>query len=49
MTDQVSEIPVVADITARGAERFSPLSAVPFVAGVNCLDAVQLRRIVLVR
>jgi hypothetical protein len=35
---------VVADASARGAARFSHPSAVLVVAGVACLDAVQLRR-----
>jgi hypothetical protein len=30
----------VANVAARGAGRFSPLSAVPLVASVDCLDAV---------
>jgi hypothetical protein len=30
----------VANVAARGAGRFSPLSVVPLVAGVDCLDAV---------
>jgi hypothetical protein len=44
-----SEIPVVVDVAARGAGRFSPVSAMPLVAGVDCLAAVQVRRIALVR
>jgi hypothetical protein len=42
MTDPFSEIPVVADAAERGADRFSLLSAVPVVAAVECLDAMQL-------
>jgi hypothetical protein len=45
LTDQFSEFPIVAD----AATRFSHLSAVPVVAGVECLDAVQLHRTALVR
>jgi hypothetical protein len=41
--------PVLADAAARGAARFSHLSAVPVVAGVQSLDAVQLRTTPLVR
>jgi hypothetical protein len=44
-----SEITVVADTVARVAEHFSPLSAVTLVDGVDCLEAVQLRRTALVR
>jgi hypothetical protein len=47
-TDQFSEIPVVVPAAARVTGRFSLLSAVPLV-GVDCLDAVQLLRIALVR
>jgi hypothetical protein len=39
----------VADAAARGAASFSLLFAVRVVAGVACLDAVQLRRTALVR
>jgi hypothetical protein len=39
----------VADAAARGAVCFSHLSTVPVVAGVACVDAVQLRRTVLAR
>jgi hypothetical protein len=45
----VSEISVVADAAARGAEPFSHLSLVPVVDDVTCLDAVQLHRTALVR
>jgi hypothetical protein len=48
MSDLFSEFPVVADVAAWGATRFSHLSAVPVDAGLECLDAVQLRRTVLV-
>jgi hypothetical protein len=41
LTDLLSEIPFVADTAA--------LSASPVVAGVVCLDAVQLRRTAVVR
>jgi hypothetical protein len=41
LTDLCSEIPFVADAAA--------LSALLVIAGVVCLDAVQLRRIALVR
>jgi hypothetical protein len=44
-----SDIPVVVAVAARGTGRFYPLSAVPLVAGVGCLDEVQLRRIALLR
>jgi hypothetical protein len=37
----------VADAAERGAARFSNLSAVPVVAVVECLDAMQLHRTVL--
>jgi hypothetical protein len=40
LTDLFSEIPVVADTAERGAGRFSPLTAVPLVVGVACLDVV---------
>jgi hypothetical protein len=49
LTDLFSEIPLVADVAARGAGRVSLLSAVRLVAGVACLDAVHSRRIALVR
>jgi hypothetical protein len=47
-TDLFSEIPVVADTTAQGDGRFSPVCSA-FVAGVDCLDAMWLYRIALVR
>jgi hypothetical protein len=49
LTDLFSEFPVVADAAERGAARFSHVSAVPVVAVVECLDAVQLHRTVLMR
>jgi hypothetical protein len=49
LTDLFSEFPVVADAAARGATSFSHVSAVPLVAGLTCLDAVQLRSTALVR
>jgi hypothetical protein len=49
LTDLFSEIPVVADTAARGAGHFSPMSAVPLVAAVVCLDAMHLRKTTLVR
>jgi hypothetical protein len=36
----VFEIPVVADAAARGAVRFSHLSALPVIAVVECLGAL---------
>jgi hypothetical protein len=42
LTDLLSEFPVVADTAARGAASFSHISALSVVAGVSCLDAVQL-------
>jgi hypothetical protein len=49
-TDRLfSENSVVAATAARDAGRFYHLSAVPVVAGVRCLYAVQLRRTALVR
>jgi hypothetical protein len=39
----------MADVAERGAARFSHLSAVPVVAVVESLDAIQLHRIVLLR
>jgi hypothetical protein len=39
----------VADAAERGAARFSRLSAVPVVADVESLDAMQLHRAVLLR
>jgi hypothetical protein len=47
-TDLLSEFPVVADAAARGGERSSHMPAVPVVASVACLDAVQLRKTFLV-
>jgi hypothetical protein len=47
--DLFSQFPVVADAAARRAGSFSRMSAMPVVAGVACLDAVQLRRSALVR
>jgi hypothetical protein len=44
-----SEFPVVTDVAARGAARFCHLSAVPVVAVVECLDAMQLHVTVLMR
>jgi hypothetical protein len=49
LTSLFSEIPVVADAAAQGVASFSHLSAVPVVAGVACLDAVQLQRTSLMR
>jgi hypothetical protein len=40
---------VVADAAGRGAAGLSNMYAVPVVAGVACLDAVQLCRTALVR
>jgi hypothetical protein len=40
---------VAADAAARGSASFPHMSAVPVVAGVACLDVVQLRRTALVR
>jgi hypothetical protein len=44
-----SEIPVAANPAERSAARFSYLLAVPMVAAVECLDAMQLHRTVLMR
>jgi hypothetical protein len=49
LTDLFSEFPVVAYAAAWDATSFSRLCAVPVVAGVACLDTVQLRRTALVR
>jgi hypothetical protein len=49
LTDLFSEFPVVADAVAWGTKSFYDMSAVPMVAGVTCLDAVQLRRTALIR
>jgi hypothetical protein len=49
LADLFSDFPVVADAAARCAARSFHLSAVPVVAGVAYLDAVQLRRTALVR
>jgi hypothetical protein len=49
LMDQFSEFPVVADAAAQDAACVSHLSMVPVVAGVVCLDAVQLERTALVR
>jgi hypothetical protein len=49
LADLLSEFPVVADAAALGAARLSPLSAVPVIAGVQCLDAVKMHRTVLMR
>jgi hypothetical protein len=49
LTYLISEFPVVENAAARGAARFLHLSAMPVVAGVACLDAVQLRRTTVVR
>jgi hypothetical protein len=49
LRDMYSEFSLVADAAARSAARFYHLSAVPVVAGVECLEAVQLRRTALVR
>jgi hypothetical protein len=38
-TNLFPEFPVVADAAARGAARFSHLSVVPVVAGVQCLGS----------
>jgi hypothetical protein len=48
LTDLSSEFPFVAYAAARGPKSF-PMFAVPVVAGVACLDAVQLRRTALMR
>jgi hypothetical protein len=45
----VFEFPVMSDSAVRGAARFFHLCAVSVVAGVACLDAMQLHRITLVR
>jgi hypothetical protein len=45
----ISEFPIVSDVAARGAAHFPRLSAVPMVAGVEGLDAVQLSMTALVR
>jgi hypothetical protein len=37
-----SKFSVVADAAARGVARFSHMSAVPVLAGVACLDTMQL-------
>jgi hypothetical protein len=47
--DLLSEFPVVADAAAREASSFFHMSAVLVVAGVACLDAVELRSSVLER
>jgi hypothetical protein len=47
--DLFSELPFGEDPAARGSASISHMSAVPVVAGVSCLDAVQLRRTALVR
>jgi hypothetical protein len=49
VTDLFSEFLVVADAAARGSGNFPHMSAVPVVAGVACLDPVQLRTTALVR
>jgi hypothetical protein len=49
MADPFSEIPVVADAAERGAARFFHLSAVPVVAVVESLNAMELHKIVLLR
>jgi hypothetical protein len=49
LTDLFSEFPVVADAAARGPESFYYMSVVPVVAGIVCLDAVELHRTALVR
>jgi hypothetical protein len=49
LTDLFSEIPVVEDAVAWNAGHFSHFSAVPLVAGVDCLDAVLLLRTTLMR
>jgi hypothetical protein len=48
MTDLFFVFHAVANSAALVAGRFSPLSAVPLVAGVDC-DAVQLRETALAR
>jgi hypothetical protein len=47
LTDPFSETPVVADAAARRATRSSHLFAVPVVALVECLDAMQMHGTVL--
>jgi hypothetical protein len=49
LTDLFSKFPVVADAAEWVAARFSHLSAVPVVAVVECLDAMQLHRTALMR
>jgi hypothetical protein len=45
----VAEFPVVADAAERGAASLSHLSAVPVVAVVESLDAIQLHKAALMR
>jgi 6,7-dimethyl-8-ribityllumazine synthase len=49
MKDLLYEFPVVADAAARGSSSISHMFSVPVIAGVACLDAVQLHRTALVR
>jgi hypothetical protein len=49
LPDLFSEFSVVADAAAWGNPCFSHMSAVPVIAGVECLDTVQLHRTALVR
>jgi hypothetical protein len=49
LRDPFSEIPVAANAAERGAARFSYLSAMPVVAVVECLDAMELHRTDLMR
>jgi hypothetical protein len=44
LVDMFSEFPVVTHAATWGLPSSFLLSAVPVVAGVACLDAVQLRR-----
>jgi hypothetical protein len=44
-----SESSIAADAAARETLRFSHLSAVPVVAGVECLEVVYLRRTAVMR
>jgi hypothetical protein len=48
LTDLFSEFLVVSEAAAQGATCLTHLSMVPAVFGVECLDAVQPRRTVLV-
>jgi hypothetical protein len=48
LSDLLSEFPVVANAAAWDDTHFSHLSAVPVVAGTECLDTEQLQRTALV-